>query len=103
MPKIAIVLPYAVTIRDFVHAGTLDELLRIRDAELTIYTQNVDLPELADLQATTGVTILPLMLHRPGLIERFLRHIYPLLFYDQFVYVQKILKGRRWRERVATL
>ena len=44
MPHIAIFLPNAVTIRDVVHTGTLQELLGIPGAEIQIYTQNPALP-----------------------------------------------------------
>lgn len=101
MPTIAIALPNAVTIRDVVHTGTLRELLRIPGARIQIYTQNPDLPELAGLTATGQVELRLLPEPRPRRIERFLRHIYPLLYYDRFVYLQKKLSGRPSRVVIA--
>lgn len=103
MPTIAIALPNAVTIRDVVHTGTLAELLKIPDARIQIYTQNPDLPELAGLTATGQVELRPLPEPKPGRIERFLRHIYPLLYYDRFVYLQKVLAGRSSRIVIAQM
>ena len=60
MPHIAIFLPNAVTIRDVVHTGTLQELLGIPGAEIQIYTQNPALPEFDALKASGRVTLLPM-------------------------------------------
>jgi hypothetical protein len=94
MPTIAIALPNAVTIRDVVHTGTLRELLSIEGARIHIYTQNPDMPEFAALAASGQVELKPLPEPAPGKLEGLLRHIYPLLYYDRFVYLQKVLQDR---------
>jgi hypothetical protein len=101
MTPIAIFLPNAVTIRDIVHTGTLAELLRIPGAAIEIYTQNPDLPEFAALRDTGRVTLRPMADYRPGRLETFVRQIYPLLFYDVFVHLQKQFRGSRARRLVA--
>lgn len=101
MPTIAIPLPNAVTIRDVVHTGTLQQLLEIPGAKVQIYTQNPGLPEFDSLRASRDVEILPLAETQPRRFSRVLRHVYPLLFYDQFVYLQKVLAGRPSRIWIA--
>jgi hypothetical protein len=102
MPQIAIFLPNAVTIRDVVHTGTLQELLRIPEAEIQIYTQNPDLPEFAALRASGKVTLLPMAEYHPGRIELVIRRLYPVLFYDIFVYLQKQFRAYPARKLVAS-
>ena len=103
MPHIAIFLPNAVTIRDVVHTGTLQELLGIPGAEIQIYTQNPALPEFDALKASGRVTLLPMAEYRPNRVETLVRHLYPLLFYDTFVYLQKALSGKPLRQAIARL
>lgn len=103
MPTISIVLPNAVTIRDVVHTGTLHELLQIPDATVQIYTQNPSLTEFDELRASPRVELLPLEEIASGRIARLLRHLYPLLYYDEFTYLQKVLAGRPARIRIAQL
>ena len=101
MPLIAIFLPNAVTIRDVVHTGTLQELLGIPDARIDIYTQNPALPEFDALKASGQVMMLPMAEYRPNRVETLVRHIYPLLFYDTFTYLQKALAGKPTRQAIA--
>lgn len=101
MPTIAIALPNAVTIRDVVHTGTLRELLSIPNARIQIYTQNPDLPEFAALASSEHVQLMPLPEPPRGRLESLLRHIYPLLYYDRFVYLQKVLQDRPSRIMMA--
>jgi hypothetical protein len=103
MPLIAIFLPNAVTIRDIVHTGTLQELLGIPDARIDIYTQNPTLPEFDALKASGRVTLLPMAEYRPNRVEKFVRHIYPLLYYDIFIRVQKAMKNKPARRAIARL
>jgi len=101
MPQIAIFLPNAVSIRDIVHTGTLRELLRIPDAAVQIYTQNPDLPEFDELRASGKVTLLPIGDYRPKRAEVFVRRIYPVLYYDVFVYLQHAFRGRPFNQLIA--
>jgi hypothetical protein len=99
MPLIAVILPYAISIRDFVHTGVLDELLSIADARIQIYTQNPDLPEL-DTIRSERVAIVEVNRYHSGRIESVLKRLYPALFYDIFVHVQQSVdrgtRHRRW-------
>jgi hypothetical protein len=98
MRLIAVILPYAVSIRDFVHTGTLAELLRIPDVRIQIYTVNPDLPELEHLRSER-VVITEMAGHKSRGLEAFLRNLYPFLFYDVFVHVQ-IGVDRKWSRRL---
>ena len=64
---IAIALPYAVSIRDFLHSGSLAELVNAGGYRLTIYTLNPDLPEF-DQVRSLGVTVK--LSDTPGSVRR---------------------------------
>ena len=98
MRLIAVVLPYAVAIRDFVHTGTLAELLNIPDVRIQIYTQNPDLPELDGIRSDR-VVITEMEAHRSRRLEAFLRKLYPYFFYDVFVHVQQSV-NRAWHRKL---
>lgn len=98
MRLIAVILPYAVAIRDFVHNGTLAELLRIPDVQVQIYTQNPDLPELDGLRSDR-VLITEMSDHRSQGLEAFLRKLYPYFFYDVFAHVQQSV-NRSWYRKL---
>ncbi len=97
MRLIAVLLPYAVSIRDFVHTGTLSGLLSIPDVTIDIYTQNGDLPEL-DAIRSARVRVKEIAPHTSGRIEAVLKKLYLYLFHDVFVHVQhgvEAVPGRR--------
>lgn len=98
MPLVAVILPYAVSIRDFVHTGVLAELLGIADVHVHIYTQNAELPEF-DAIRSDRVTLMEIQPHREGRLERLFKKLYPILFYDVFVYIQQNV-DRRWRRQL---
>lgn len=98
MRLIAVILPYAVSIRDFVHTGVLSELLAIPDVAIHIYTQNVALPEF-DAIRSERVTLMEILPHRERRFETILKKLYPILFYDTFVHVQHSI-DRNWRRRL---
>jgi CDP-glycerol glycerophosphotransferase (TagB/SpsB family) len=100
---IVVVLPYAVSIRDFVHTGVARELTSIPGVRLRIYTQNPSLPELDALRAS-GVEIAELPEYRDGRLEGLLKRLYPILFSDVFVHVQQSIarkRTRRWQAGMA--
>lgn len=99
MPLVAVILPYAVSIRDFVHTGVLAELLGIADVHIHIYTQNPDLPEF-DAIRSDRVSLMEIQPHVEGRLERLLKRLYPILFYDVFVYIQ-LNVDRSWRRRLV--
>lgn len=92
MRDLAVILPYAVSIRDFVHTGTLGQLLQIPRIRLQIYTQNPDLPEF-DAIRSDRVRIIELVEPQASRIEQLLKTIYPLLFHDTFYYIQQVMAG----------
>lgn len=100
MSNIAIALPYAVSIRDFVHSGTLDELLRIDTHKYTIYTLNPDVPELDEVRRR-GVDVLPFRPHVDGRGEKLVKRIYPYFFADQFERVRIQLADKTLHRVVA--
>ncbi len=98
MRLIAVILPYAVSIRDFVHSGVLLELLTVPDLKIQIYTQNPDLPEFQAVRSAR-VEFIDLPVRASGRFEQFLKRIYPVLFYDIFVHVQQSV-DRTWLRRM---
>ena len=90
--NLAVILPYAVSIRDFVHTGTLEQLLAIPGLRMQIYTQNPDLPEFDSIRSDR-VTIIEMMEPDASRFEQILKTIYPLLFHDTFYYIQHVLSG----------
>ncbi len=90
---ISISLPYAVNIRDLHHSGAIQELVKRDDIELTIYTLNVDLPELQDVK-DMGVIIKKLCVGDDSRLEKLLKLIYPAFFYDHFGYLKYAYRGR---------
>lgn len=87
MKNIAVALPYAVSIRDFVNGGTFDALSENADFRLTIYTLNPDLPELEPARAK-GVQILPFTPYENTRLESLCKRIYPQFFYDQMTHLR---------------
>jgi hypothetical protein len=100
---LSVVLPYAVSIRDFVHSGTFAELLAIPDVRMEIFTQNPDLPEFDALRSPR--VVLREMGEAPqGRLERLLRQYYPILFSDQFEFIRQNVERsalRRWTARAV--
>jgi hypothetical protein len=95
---ISVVLPYAVSIRDFVHSGTFEELLAIPDLQIEIFTQNPSLPEF-DALRSPRVVLREMGTAGQGKLERLLRRFYPILFSDQFEFVRQNVQHsplRRW-------
>ncbi|MCR5885715.1 hypothetical protein LRS03_23785 [Rhizobacter sp. J219] len=102
MSRIAIALPYAVSIRDFVHSGALDQLMKDPANELVIYTMNPAIPELADAKLR-GVEIKAIAPYKDSLPERIFKACYPLFFAAQFVYIQQALAQRPLRRGLAAV
>jgi hypothetical protein len=100
--RIAVVLPYAVSIRDFVGSGLLSELALDPTLALTIYTLNPDLPELAAAREA-GIELKPLVPYADSRQEAVLKALYLYLFSDKFVYVGQNLQGRPLRKALATV
>lgn len=97
MRLVSAILPYAVSIRDFVHSGVLRELLALPDVAVDIYTQNPDLPEFDPLRSGR-VTFREIPEGPQGRAERLLRRYYPILFADQFEFIRQNVSrstGRR--------
>lgn len=100
MSQIALALPYAVSIRDFVHSGSLDELVRHSQHRVVVYTLNPELPELQPVR-DLGVEVHPLVPYKDSLPERALKSLYPLFFADHFAYVEQMLQQRPLRRLAA--
>jgi CDP-glycerol glycerophosphotransferase (TagB/SpsB family) len=100
MRLIVAVLPYAVSIRDFIHSGVFAELMDIPNTQFVIYTQNPELKEFENLK-TSRVVIKPMREHVSSGAEALLRKLYILLFFDHFTYLQMELEGSRWKQLVA--
>lgn len=98
--EIAVILPYAVSIRDFVTTGCLDLIADDPDVSVTVYTLNPDLPELEHLQAR-GVTVLELTPYNDSRAEVTLKGLYLYGFSDKFAYIEQLLAGRPLRRFVA--
>jgi hypothetical protein len=99
MRLVAVILPYAVSIRDFVHTGVLSELLGIPGVHIHIYTQNAALPEF-DAIRFERITLMEIQPHRERRFERLLKKLYPILFYDVFVHVQQNV-DKVWHRRLV--
>ena len=100
--EIAVILPYAVSIRDFVTTGGLGLLADDPDLSITVYTLNPNLPELRDLQAR-GVKVLELTPYKDSRIEAALKGLYLYGFLDKFAYIEQLLTHRTLRRFVAKL
>lgn len=100
MSRIAIALPYAVSIRDFVHGGAMAALLSGHKHQLTIYTLNPDLPELAEARAM-GVPIRTLEAYSDTRLESLIKRLYPMFFADRFAYIEQGLIGKPARRLIA--
>ncbi|RKE85548.1 hypothetical protein [Rhizobium sp. AG855] len=87
MKNIAVALPYAVSIRDFVNGGTFEALSSGGEFRLTIYTLNPDIPELEAVRAK-GFQILPFTPYENTRLEAFCKRVYPQFFSDQMAYLQ---------------
>lgn len=99
---IAVILPYAVSIRDFVTTGGLGLLVDDPDLSITVYTLNPNLPELRDLKAR-GVKVLELTPYKDSRIEAALKGLYLYGFLDKFAYIEQLLADRPLRRFVARL
>lgn len=100
LQHIAVVLPYAVSIRDFVHSGVLGRLLAVPNLRPSIYTLNADLPELADARAA-GVPIHAFSPYRDDRIEGLLKRLYLYFFADRFTYIEQMLAEKPLHRFVA--
>lgn len=98
--QIAIALPYAVSIRDFLHSGSLKELAQSGQYQLTIYTLNPDLPEF-DQVRQLGVAVKLFEGYQDSRTEHLVKSVYPLFFSDKFEYVRQMLTERPWRRRAS--
>lgn len=87
MKNIAVALPYAVSIRDFVNGGTFDALSANTELRLTVYTLNPELPELEAVRSK-GVQILPFAPYEDTRLEALCKRIYPQFFSDQMAYLR---------------
>lgn len=99
--KIAVILPYAVSIRDFVNSGTLEVIANNPSFAVTIYTLNPDLPELAGARAA-GVAIENFTPYKDSRIEALLKHLYLYCFKDHFAVVAQAVAGHPVRRAFAT-
>lgn len=100
MSRIAIALPYAVSIRDFVHGGALEALHADGRHELVIHTLNPDLPELAVARAL-DIRIQGMQPYRDTRAEHWVKRLYPFFFADQFAYVSQALEPHPLRRLFA--
>lgn len=91
--KIAVALPYAVSIRDFVNSGALAELMEDERIRVSIYTLNPNIPEL-DAMRRDRIEIHEFKPYLDSRVERLLKTMYPLFFIDQFAYVRLALSDR---------
>lgn len=96
----AVILPYAVSIRDFVHSGVLARLLAMQDVRLVIYTLNPELPELAQAREA-GVEIRPFAPYKDSRAESLLKRLYLYFFADHFVYIEQMLATKPLHRLVA--
>lgn len=102
MSKIAVALPYAVSIRDFVHSGALAALLAGGRHQVLIYTLNPELPELAEARGQ-GVAVHAMLPYQDNRPERWLKRLYPLFFADRFAYIGQSLEQRPLHRGLASL
>lgn len=100
MSLVAVALPYAVSIRDFVHSGALRHLLSDGQHQITIHTLNPELPELEAARAL-GVQIKGIQPYSDTRLEHLVKRIYPLFFADCFAYVAQSLEPHPVRRAVA--
>ena len=101
MSRIAVALPYAVSIRDFVHSGALRSLVSDRSLQLTIYTLNPELPELHAARVM-GVQIKGMQSYTDSRTENLIKRIYPFFFADYFAYVAQAIEPSPFRRLLAT-
>ncbi len=87
MSNVVAVLPYAVSIRDFVHSGVLRAIVSDPTINLTIVTLNPSIPELKEA-LDLGVTVRAFAGYRDSMVESVLKRIYPLFFADLFARVR---------------
>lgn len=100
MSRIAVALPYAVSIRDFVHSGVLRALVTDKCLQLTIYTLNPELPEL-DVARELGVQIKGMQPYTDTRIENLIKRIYPFFFADCFAYIAQSIERSTLRRLFA--
>lgn len=100
--KIAVALPYAVSIRDFVHSGTLNQLISDPGNRLTLFTINPNLPEFDSIRSA-GVMVRTLVVKEDSVFEKIAKSVYPLFFSDQFVYVSQSLQSYTARRYFSRL
>jgi hypothetical protein len=98
--QIAVALPYAVSIRDFVHSGALRALVTDKCLQLTIYTLNPELPEL-DAARSLGVQIKGMQPYDDTRIENLIKRIYPFFFADCFAYIAQSIERSTLRRLFA--
>ena len=91
--KLAVCLPYAVTIRDFIHSGTLAKLVGCKKYKVVIYTLNPEAPEL-ERARETGAVIKKLHQGNESKFESIAKKLYPLFFVDLFYYLEESLEDR---------
>ncbi len=95
--RVAIVLPYAVSIRDFVNSGALETLVADNTLSLTIYTINPELPEL-ERARKAGVVVERFIPYSDSKLEAVLKHLYLYAFTDHFSKIaQQIASSPRKR------
>jgi hypothetical protein len=98
--KVAVALPYAVSIRDFVHSGALAALVRLPGLKVKVYTINPDLPELDEVREC-GAEIVVLLPYEDSTAEALFKRIYPQLFADTFTYLGFVSEGSLLRQGLA--
>lgn len=100
MIRIAAILPYAVSIRDFVYSGALKEIVLDTNYQITIYTLNADLEEL-NMVHDLGVSIKEMQPYADSKIELYIKRIYPYFFADKFTKVSQSVSLSVFRQIIA--
>jgi len=100
--KIAIALPYGVSIRDLLHSGALNRLIANSEHQFVVFTINPNLSEF-ELVRSAGVEIRGLLAQEDSKLERIAKSLYPLFFSDKFAYVSQALQDRPIRRYASSL
>lgn len=102
MSRIAVALPYAVAIRDFIHGGALQALLSDGHHQVVIHTINPNIPELQQAIAL-GVQVKGMEPYSDTRLESLIKRIYPFFFADSFAYIAQSLENRPIRRTLASI
>lgn len=100
--NIGLILPYAVSIRDFVTSGAMTLLVNSPGISITIYTLNPNLPEFEDLHEL-NVNFAEFQPYENSWVETALKGFYLYAFSDKLTYLQQLVKKKPLRRAVSNI